>query len=68
MLEKKQYLKVEDKFDYLLHMPMYSVCKEKVDELKKENKELNEHLTYIKNISTEDLWKKELVKLRKNSM
>jgi DNA topoisomerase-2 len=60
MLENKQYLKVEDKFDYLLNMPMYSVCKDKVDELKKEKINFDKQLDYIKTISAEDLWKSEL--------
>ena len=63
LLETKKYLKVEDSYDYLVRMPMYSVCIEEVEKLMNQNKIVKDKLDYIKNISVEELWKKELLNL-----
>lgn len=63
LLETKKYLKVEDSYDYLVRMPMYSVCVEEVEKLMNQNKIVKDKLDYMKHISCKDLWKKELLKL-----
>ena len=62
-LEDKEYDKVDDSFNYLLSMPIHSLTKEKLDELKNERKNVQEKLDYYKNVSVEELWTEELNKL-----
>ena len=63
LLKEKDYLMIDDSYDYLIKMPMYSVCIEEVEKLMNQNKIVKDKLDYIKNISVEELWKKELLTL-----
>lgn len=52
----KNIIKINDKYDYLLNMPMYNITKEYYTKLKEKLKELKEQYNNIKNISIEDMW------------
>jgi len=52
-------------YDYLLHMPIYSLSKEKIDELQKKIDELEEELAKIEAMSEIARWKLELGELKK---
>lgn len=53
----------DDKFDYLLRMPIYSLTFEKIDELTKQCTSKNQQLAYYKTTSPEQLWKVDLEEL-----
>jgi DNA topoisomerase-2 len=53
-------------YDYLLQMPIYSLSKEKIDELQKKIDDLEEELEKIENMTEIARWKMELAELKKN--
>ena len=65
ILEKKQYIKVDDSYNYLIKMTMDSVCEENVERLQKEYdlkvKELNDTIK----LSIQQMWINELIELEK---
>lgn len=64
-LEKtKNIIKVNDSYDYLFIMPISSITKEKYAKLKEQIKELNAELSNIKKETIEEMWKKDLSKLK----
>ena len=63
-LEKIQgIIKVNDSFDYLLKLPLYSLTAEKILELEKQLKETKDSLKELKETSIEILWTKDIEEL-----
>jgi DNA topoisomerase-2 len=58
-------IKVDESYDYLLRMPLYSLTKDKMDELKATIQKLKEELTLTKEISIEQMWLSDLEGLEK---
>ena len=63
-LEDFGFTKIDDKYDYLLSIPAYSFTKEKYDYYKNLAKDHKDMLKDYKNMTVEELWTKELLKLR----
>lgn len=60
-LEKNEMIiKVDDNYDYLLRMPIYSITKEKMAEMKEQLSKLSVELKSIKKTTKEDLWTSDL--------
>lgn len=55
----------DDSYDYLLRMPLYSLTKEKLSELKDTIKALKEKIEILKSKTPEELWLEDLEKLEK---
>lgn len=64
-LEKMNYYKINNSYDYLLSIPAYSFTKEKYDYYQKLAKEYEEELNAFKNMSVNELWINELKELQK---
>jgi DNA topoisomerase-2 len=66
-LEKLEFPKLSDNksYDYLVQMPIYSLSKEKIDELQKKIDGLEEELALIEKTTELERWKSELLELRK---
>ena len=63
-LEKIQgIIKVNDSFDYLLKLPLYSLTSEKILELEKQLKETKDYLKELKETTSEILWTKDIEEL-----
>ena len=63
-MEKIQgIIKVNDSFDYLLKLPLYSLTSEKILELEKQLKETKDSLKLLKETSAENLWTKDIEEL-----
>ena len=62
-LEEKKYDKIDDNYSYLLSMSIFSLTKEKLEELKNERDKVSHELDHYKEISVEELWTEELEKL-----
>lgn len=56
-------IKIEDSYDYLLRMPLYSLTKEKVDEIKVKIKETKESILLLEGTDSKDIWIKEIEEL-----
>lgn len=54
---------VDDSYDYLLRMPLYSLTKEKVEEIKELVKKTKENISLTESITSKDLWIQDLEKL-----
>ncbi len=68
MLETMKFDKhvVDNNYNYLIKMPMDSVCKENVDKLMKEHGEKAAELESVKSSSVEQMWLTELSELKKH--
>jgi DNA topoisomerase-2 len=68
MLEDMKFDKhvKDNNYNYLIKMPMDSVCKENVEKIMKEHGEKEEELESIKSSSVEKMWLKELCDLKKH--
>jgi DNA topoisomerase-2 len=64
LLTTRNYLKIDDKYDYLLDMKIHSFTKEKVDRLLKEQGDTEQRLENMRNVSNVEIWKSELIELR----
>ena len=62
-LEKNKFPKIDDKYDYLIRMPIYNFTFEKKEELLKEYNEKNTQYETYKALSIKDLWKLDLDEL-----
>lgn len=66
LLEKKLYPKHESEsgstkdYDYLVRLPLISLTKEKIEELKKQTRDKEAHLTTLKNTTAKQLWRHDL--------
>lgn len=65
-LEKNKYYKVEDNYDYLLRMPIYSLTKEMCQKLMEDLKNKRAELETTKKILPQDLYRQDLLELRKS--
>lgn len=65
-LEKFEKIrKVNDSYDYLLSMPIHSLTKEKMEELKKQIEEEKEEYKKVKETTIEDMWTNDLSEFKK---
>lgn len=60
VLKERNYMLVEDTYDYLLKLPIYSFTLEKIEELEIECDKKKKELVLIRNLNENDLWKKDL--------
>ena len=58
-------IKINDSYDYLINMPIRSMTKEKLEQLKDLLKKLKDQLNEIKSVTPEEIWKKDLEELKK---
>ena len=63
-LDKRKYFKVEDSYDYLLRMPIYSLSLDKIDELMSKIDNLKESHTQLLSTSEHTLWMTDLDELK----
>ena len=56
LLEKYEYPKHENNFDYLLNMPIYALTSERIDLLERNCNDKNKELEYIKSKTASELW------------
>ena len=64
-LVKRKYPSMgDDKYDYLLSMPLYNMTYEKIEELKEKIKNKETEITTLTTMSEKDIWTKELDELR----
>lgn len=59
-LHNKQYDTVDDKYDYLTHMPMHNMNKSRASKLMEEHRLIVEDLNVYENTSLTTMWKQEL--------
>jgi DNA topoisomerase-2 len=59
-LESLSFNKINDSFDYLLQMPIWSLTKEKVEDLKLKQKEVNEKINLLKKKTEKSLWEDDI--------
>jgi len=62
-LEKNDYFKKDDKYDYLLNMPLYSLTHEKIQELKKLIRNLKTEHKEIEKTPVQQFWINDLNEL-----
>lgn len=60
----KKIVKVQDSYDYLLKMPIYSLTKEKVEDLKNQALSKSSELETLKKMSSEQIWLKDLEEIK----
>ena len=60
LLKSKQYAMINDKFDYLTHMPMHTMTKARVKKLQEEHTKIKQELEILKKTSIVTMWSKEL--------
>ncbi len=65
-LKLHKFALMDDKYDYLIRMPIYNLTYEKKEELLKELNEKNDILTKIKNTTSEEMWEADLLEFEKN--
>ena len=65
LLENKNYIKIDNTYNYLVEMSMNSVCDEKVESLKKEYDTKCKELDEVKSTTIHKMWIKELTYLEK---
>lgn len=66
LLTKKEYMRLHEKYDYLIKMPMDSVSEENVNHLKAERTSKLELLDSIKNTTIKQMWLNELAELEES--
>ena len=66
VLEKHDYPKDDNSYDYLLRLPIYSLTLEKIKELEEQCHKKEKELAFILSKSAEDLWRIDLNGLFKN--
>ena len=62
--DKKKNAKQEDTYDYLTHMPIYSLTKEKVDELEETLSKKEKDKSELESKTVTDLWKTDLATIK----
>ena len=58
--KKMQEYKVDDSFDYLLRMPIYSITAEKISEIESELENLKKNLNELENKTQKKMWLEDL--------
>jgi len=61
----EKILKEEDSYDYLLRLPIYSLSKEKLDEIKNKVKDTKQLIKTLKGKNSEQLWLEDLEEVKK---
>ncbi len=64
-IEKIEIEKIDDSYDYLLRMPIYSLTKELYDKLKEDYKSKKEEIEEIKSTEPKEMYKLDLLDLKK---
>jgi DNA topoisomerase-2 len=64
LLEENNYNKLDNTFDYLLNLPVYSFTLEKIESLEKQVLNKQNDLDYIKNKTFKELWQIDLLELQ----
>lgn len=65
-LEKIQKIvKIDNSYNYLLNMPIHSISKDTLEELKKQIKETKDQFALVKSTTVETMWTNDLVELKK---
>ena len=59
-LEQKEYPLIQDSYDYLLKLPIYSLTKEEIDKLIHQKQDLESQHSELSSKSTKDIWLSEL--------
>jgi len=59
-LDEKEYMKVDDAFDYLIRMPIYNMTKDKVEELDADIIDKEKGYQDLSSKKVEDMWRDEL--------
>jgi len=59
-LTEKEYPFINDSYDYLLRLPIYTLSQEEIDKLMKEKGDLEEEYNDLKNTTIKDMWLLEL--------
>ena len=59
-LKDDHYKLHDDKYDYILRIPIYNLTIDKVEELEQECTKASDEIEHVKNIDIKDLWKEEL--------
>lgn len=63
-LDENKFLKIEDNYDYLLRMPIYSLTKEKFQELVLQCKERKENIEAVKAMKEIEMYNEDLKELK----
>jgi DNA topoisomerase-2 len=59
-LERLKFIKTKESYNYLTELPIHSFTEEKIEELKKHNKELKNKLDFLDENEADDLWLSDL--------
>jgi len=59
-LEEGEYVKIDNSYDYLLRLPIYSLTYEKIKELEKELKMIKKDLTTVNSKTPKNMWLEDL--------
>jgi DNA topoisomerase-2 len=63
-LNKNNFDKIDDSFNYLLNMAISSFTKEKLQDLNDESSKMKEKIQKLESIEEKDLWINELMELK----
>mgnify|MGYP002701237826 CR=1 FL=1 len=68
LLKKKKYIVIDndDKYDYLLGMPLSSLTRDNIDKLLKQQESLQQEVDILTKTTPEDIWLTDLTKLNEN--
>ena len=61
----KGIVKMDESYNYLLNMPLYSMTAEKIEELVKQIKTIELEVKSLKDTTIEEMWLKDLEELKK---
>ena len=64
-LIEHKFPKIDDSYNYLLSMPIYNLTKEKIDELKKQEKERQTEYEILKKMTPTKIWEHDLDEFEK---
>ena len=63
-LEEAEYIKKEEKYDYLLNMPIRTLTVEKIKQLESQKKDVIELMMYYKKSTPQSLYRKDLLEFK----
>ena len=68
LLREKKYIVIDndDKYEYLLGMPLSSVTRENIDKLLKQQESFQQEVDILTKTTPEDIWLADLTKLKEN--
>lgn len=67
-LKKRNYITCDNSYDYLLRMPIYSLTKEKIDELNTKHKNMMDEMNVLKNKDNSELLYDDMKSVHKDLM